>query len=478
MNDLKLSETTHPSSVQSTVYSDGMVVNSEDLNTAQQYPLALMQIFMRAYFGCGVVCGFDVTLVGDPLSHNYCLRVEPGVAMDCLGYPMQLCEPSVINLTPESCDPCNPLDYQNLPTDVLIAIRRSTVEQSPRNDGNHCDTQGKAQCNYSRAREVLVIKVFSAEAPPHCLCRSTLVTGAEDDGTSGADTDSSDTSGTDAAASGVGRSNEEIALNTSHKISTGISTGLRQSNTAQDPCECLKECGECHCCDCCDESWVLLASVKVTQDGLTDLNTAVRKYIKPIQCLCGPSQSLNRTVDMSLLSNSQIIDMLSTSGTFAAQTAVDFSKIPASDISLIARGDGSGLINKIPEAELIAGFEIEKIRIDERIALDTMRKENIVLKEALVKERLFNEDLLKDDTVKEKITAIMKEKNITIAEKELTDVTPELKTGTPTDETKTPVATPVTAEKKTPVASKVAEKTKTPVKKKTTTRASKPSTDT
>ena len=241
MNEHKLSEKTYTNSVKSTVFADGMIVNSDDLNTAMMYPIELMQMFMQAYFGCGVVCGLQLSLVGKENENNFCLQVDSGVALDCMGYPMKLCEKQTINLTPESCDPCNPIDYKNLPVTVYVAIKRTSVPEAPRSEGG-CTTEGQAQCTHTRAAEAIVVKVFTKEQLPDCLCYK--------------------------------------------QTRTVDANGNNQYTAASDDCDCLKDCGECHCCDCCSESWVLLGSVKISDTGLSELNNDLRRFIKPIECLC------------------------------------------------------------------------------------------------------------------------------------------------------------------------------------------------
>src|SRR3712207_7968381 len=41
-------------------FHDGMLVSADDLVAATDYPVSLLQSVLRAYFGCGVVCGLDL----------------------------------------------------------------------------------------------------------------------------------------------------------------------------------------------------------------------------------------------------------------------------------------------------------------------------------------------------------------------------------------------------------------------------------
>ena len=141
MKELKRLEKKQRTNLVSTVFDNGMVVTAEDLDTAMRYPLAVFQTLVRAYFGCGIVCGLDVAKhpndkgkgedeqnkesSGDE-EKTMCVKVEPGVALDCHGYPLRLCDPVVFNLKRDPCA-CEPL-----PNCVCVAISRCSIGESPR----------------------------------------------------------------------------------------------------------------------------------------------------------------------------------------------------------------------------------------------------------------------------------------------------------------------------------------------------------
>ena len=49
-------------STQAVKFRDGMIITAEDLDAATRYPLNIFQTLIRAYFGCGVVCGLEGSL--------------------------------------------------------------------------------------------------------------------------------------------------------------------------------------------------------------------------------------------------------------------------------------------------------------------------------------------------------------------------------------------------------------------------------
>src|SRR5215212_6965808 len=121
-------------SLQTTKFKDGMVITADDLDTAMRYPLAVFQTLIRAYFGCGVMCGLELG-IKEPGKPNYkdkrkppvTVTVSPGTALGCDGFPIELCAPVTL---PIVIDPC----CANPPTCVCIAIRRITSDEAPRDD--------------------------------------------------------------------------------------------------------------------------------------------------------------------------------------------------------------------------------------------------------------------------------------------------------------------------------------------------------
>src|SRR5918997_4516126 len=107
MNQIIEWKKTQPGSTEAVQFSDGMLVTAEDLSTAMRYPLSVVQVLLKAYFGCGIVCGLDLknpaegeaaqTPRVDPATGkkppqrppNFILTVEKGVALGCDGYPIE-----------------------------------------------------------------------------------------------------------------------------------------------------------------------------------------------------------------------------------------------------------------------------------------------------------------------------------------------------------------------------------------------------
>lgn len=242
-------------STQSVKFKDGMIVTAGDLETAMQYPLSIFQVLVRAYFGCGVVCGLEI--VPDPQTaackpgktkgSSLVVVVKEGVALDCHGFPIELCGPVKLDLTP---DPCS---CEDLPDKICIAIRRGTSEEAPREDcGCPVETDSpRYQC--TRSRDHVVIKTFLPDDPPDTICMHPWP-----------------------------NAGTEEECNT-YETEEG-------KNEKQTLCECLTTCPDGKCCG---EAWVLLGCVSFGEDDCgqpviedENIDPSLRKYVKPTECLC------------------------------------------------------------------------------------------------------------------------------------------------------------------------------------------------
>lgn len=240
MNEPKLYDEMHTFDVKSTVFVDGMVVTAGDLDVAMRYPIELMQTLIRAYFGCGIVCGLNVHKEPpDTTEHTFCVKIEPGVALDCHGHPLRLCSAVKIDLTPDPCCDCPPQE-------VCIAIRRDTQPEAPRKDAGRCGGNGASSgaadpCQYRREHEGVRVKVFLPDdLPDKNVCR---------------------------------RKPPETSSD-------------REGSLQQRYCECMTE---CECC-CCGEAWVLLACITLGECDVAHVDMEPRKFVKPIECFCGPQE--------------------------------------------------------------------------------------------------------------------------------------------------------------------------------------------
>ncbi|WP_222271570.1 hypothetical protein [Modestobacter marinus] len=220
-----LPETTKPTTIEAVTFRDGMIVTADDLDAAMRYPTSLLLTVFRAFFGCGVVCGLELRLK-QPTGGGWVLCIDRGVAVDGHGHPIELCAAVELDLSPEACA-CEPP-----PDKVGIAVRRITSDQAP-HDACTCDLD-EPRFDCRRVRDHVVVKAFTEpelEALGDRICRRT----ADD--------------------------------------KTPVCTVL----TACSP-------------DACGESWILLGCVTLDKDkgGIVGPpDTSGRKWVKPVEALCG-----------------------------------------------------------------------------------------------------------------------------------------------------------------------------------------------
>jgi hypothetical protein len=262
-----------PASTERVQFRDGQLVDADALTTAMMFPVSLLQVVLRSYLGCGIVCGLEVVR---PDEERACVRIRPGVMVDCHGFPVELCREVVLDLTP---DPCA---CETEARELCILMRRATSEDASRRPcgggcgggcsggcSGRCGCSGGAHDDCNRVRDQVLIKAVDLtaldDARDH-VCETT-VDDAEDDAKDG---------------SGSGGSGTPVAKAVAATVAVGAD--------ADADCACLTACAE-RCCA--ERSWVLLACVTVIpapDDGcasgytLSEVDSTRRKYVKPIEC--------------------------------------------------------------------------------------------------------------------------------------------------------------------------------------------------
>jgi hypothetical protein len=245
-----------PSSTEAVVFTDGMLVTADDLQAAMHYPLSVVQVLLRSYFGCGIICGLEVTgpkeredLIEKPgcePERGYVVKIAPGVALGCDGYPIELCSEVKLDLSP---DPCGcPIEAAQT---RFIAIRRERASE-PSSRGRCGCGGGDPQHQCTRQRDHILIQAF--DAPPKGACMQP--------------------------------------------------PALHPADKRESLCDCLRHCSDC---DCCTEPWVVIAVLQIDDKGVVadSVNGAQlvgseggRRYVKPIACQCANEQGWSERQDV------------------------------------------------------------------------------------------------------------------------------------------------------------------------------------
>jgi hypothetical protein len=89
-------------------FAPGMLLQHEDLEQLTTYTRELSRLLFRSFFGCGVVCGLEVTPV--QVCGKRGINVAAGLALDCSGDPVHLPKDQSLEIEKE-CDkePTGPL---------------------------------------------------------------------------------------------------------------------------------------------------------------------------------------------------------------------------------------------------------------------------------------------------------------------------------------------------------------------------------
>ena len=114
MNDMtKLPQAHGASQLVRPSYSPGLMLQDDDLRQAVDYTRDLSRLLFKSLFGCGVICGFEVTFEPGPCNGQ--AVIQPGVALDGHGDPVELRDAARIDLGADT------------PDELWITIRRRDI---------------------------------------------------------------------------------------------------------------------------------------------------------------------------------------------------------------------------------------------------------------------------------------------------------------------------------------------------------------
>jgi len=153
--------------IKRTDYFHGMLMTERDFREEQIYHIEKRKLLNRMLHGWGVVCGLKVRPT-DPPSPN--IIVEGGMALDCFGNEILVCEEQTVDLTVKPCattaayDPC--AQYVLEPQDQALYVvikydERGTKPEPVYAPGGSCEEK---TCNFSRIQEGFCIEVW--DYPP------------------------------------------------------------------------------------------------------------------------------------------------------------------------------------------------------------------------------------------------------------------------------------------------------------------------
>lgn len=147
----------------------GMLLDDKDFTTEQQYFIEKRKLHNRMLHGWGIVCGLDIE--AEP-GRNYFV-VKPGMALDCQGNEILVCNDTTVDMSDSSCSsinekkvPLTPEECEELAKrddtsiERWIGIRYNENGTAPVPVYIPGDECGQQDCAHSRIKEGFCIDIL------------------------------------------------------------------------------------------------------------------------------------------------------------------------------------------------------------------------------------------------------------------------------------------------------------------------------
>lgn len=138
-------------------YSAGLLLEDDDLTAAVSYTRNMMRLMFRSLFGCGVICGMDVTAQLTCNRTRVAVTVGKGVALECLGDPIEITKAVTVTYDAD-CDP--------LPEWLWVTV--CYLEKCCRPKDVSCSPDDSGQIVQTRERDGFEVRVYPKR--PKCAC--------------------------------------------------------------------------------------------------------------------------------------------------------------------------------------------------------------------------------------------------------------------------------------------------------------------
>jgi hypothetical protein len=236
-------------------FSEGLLLQDDDLTAGVTYTRALSRLMFRTLFGCGVLCGLRVS---PPRLECGVMKIDVagGVGLSCLGDPVEVIKSQTV-----AVDTCKVEVGQEL----WIAMRGTEKCCAPRTA--ICGDEDNPSPSCTRERDGFEICAFSSRPECSCGCAPLAPPPPPDDGEQ-PDVILSELPSTTMPA-------EEPALDPDEPCHCNKRTGV-------NACYGKFYRGECPC-GCCECEWIILAVAK--REGDTDnwkVDHSVRRFVRPV----------------------------------------------------------------------------------------------------------------------------------------------------------------------------------------------------
>lgn len=150
-------------------YYFGKLMRAQDFQTEQSYFNEKRWLINRMVNGWGVVCGLDVEIVYGNGNEKDKIKIEPGLAIDCFGREILVCEPQFIPIIPEApeCDNNQTQQSEEKKYAVCLKFKECKTDSFTVSYGA-CDQKEKCQFNHIKDWfEIKVVPFSKLEREKH-----------------------------------------------------------------------------------------------------------------------------------------------------------------------------------------------------------------------------------------------------------------------------------------------------------------------
>jgi hypothetical protein len=151
-----------------------MLLTDEHLRDEQTYHRESLKRLNRHLWGAGIVCGLEV----DEPAAGLCIKVHPGLALDCDGNTIEVCKCITIDLGdlckkafPDGCAPEDPAEFEKYQITKYLVLRYREIAADPQpvlTADDDCTPAGDGtRCEASKYREGFCLEL--RDECPDCL---------------------------------------------------------------------------------------------------------------------------------------------------------------------------------------------------------------------------------------------------------------------------------------------------------------------
>jgi hypothetical protein len=144
-------------------YSPGLILQDTDLTAAVDYTRNLNRLLFRSLFGCGVICGLEVSVIKDECGMK--VFVEPGLALDACGNAIEVARKISMTIDKRKIDltSTGAAEIKNL----WVLLRNKDKPCAPR--GVVCDVD-EEEIPVQTTRVQSCAEVTIVADMPKCMC--------------------------------------------------------------------------------------------------------------------------------------------------------------------------------------------------------------------------------------------------------------------------------------------------------------------